>query len=517
MSAAEEREIPKQPAPVLLAILLGPLLLWFFCISSIGWEKWKVLGADEGFELQKAAIYLDHPLDAKRLWNDQPALSSRLIASVFGIIGLKADVIRYAVSCVFSLGLLSMLWQLRNVVPWMVALTLPLFALSYPGLLLLQSSVMLEPLACGTSLVAGMVYWESVKARKVWISACAGVIAAIAVNIKFTAIIGLAPIVGVTLVRLLDKESLPRYSRTTLCRIAGVFGVLFGMLSISTFIACGNDLHVMLTSHFGSYKESISHIPLIRFSAWSALVESPMCIIGSVAGIIIAKKRQNMLDWYIVWVVAIMCAIVVFSIYSVWWDYYKLYFAVPLMAMAIPGYGMLWDEARAQAVAWTGTRKVALLASAGMILLGGILLASVRVFEESKSMAVNDRLVSEQLLTLLRSRRERINYMFTDRPILAFHARLRTPPEITILPAKRFWSGQLTSTQMVAIAAQYRPEIIHISRESDRDIRAWTNLLSSGYVKVFEDSAGQAWAKGELGVPTLNARNDLETLRRFKL
>src|SRR5436309_2332335 len=54
----------------------------------------------------------------------------------------------------------------------------------------------------------------------------------------------------------------------------------------------------------------------------------------------------------------------------------------------------------------------------------------------------------------------RTHWIFTDRVIYAFWARLPVPPELAVIPSKRIWSGQITETDVLECLERYRPEQI---------------------------------------------------------
>ena len=64
----------------------------------------------------------------------------------------------------------------------------------------------------------------------------------------------------------------------------------------------------------------------------------------------------------------------------------------------------------------------------------------------------------EALLGNLRARRGETRWFYTDRPTLAFAARMVMPPELVVVPQKRVRTGRMTEAQLVALLQHYRPE-----------------------------------------------------------
>jgi hypothetical protein len=67
----------------------------------------------------------------------------------------------------------------------------------------------------------------------------------------------------------------------------------------------------------------------------------------------------------------------------------------------------------------------------------------------------------------------------------AFHARVPVPPELAVVVAKRFWSGQISSEAILAACKHYRPEQVLLSnRLASGD---WKQFLDAGYTLVCAD------------------------------
>ncbi|MBP5975849.1 hypothetical protein HW132_24695 [Brasilonema sp. CT11] len=83
-------------------------------------------------------------------------------------------------------------------------------------------------------------------------------------------------------------------------------------------------------------------------------------------------------------------------------------------------------------------------------------------------------------------------WVFTDRPIYAFYAGLRVPPEMAVMSYKRLNSGDLTSKELFAVLQKYRPEQIILDRwtgqiKSDSQLTAYIN---KNYSKTYTDEKG---------------------------
>ncbi|HSI34335.1 MAG TPA: hypothetical protein VK986_12160, partial [Tepidisphaeraceae bacterium] len=72
-------------------------------------------------------------------------------------------------------------------------------------------------------------------------------------------------------------------------------------------------------------------------------------------------------------------------------------------------------------------------------------------------------------------------WVFTDRPIYAFYAGRRVPPEVAVISAKRFHSEALTRADLIALVKRYGPEQIVLARflRTDVAFRFWLLITYS--------------------------------------
>jgi hypothetical protein len=52
------------------------------------------------------------------------------------------------------------------------------------------------------------------------------------------------------------------------------------------------------------------------------------------------------------------------------------------------------------------------------------------------------------------------NWVFTDRPMFAFLAKLPVPPFLAVLSSKRLLSGELTQAEILQVLETYKPEMV---------------------------------------------------------
>ena len=165
--------------------------------------------------------------------------------------------------------------------------------------------------------------------------------------------------------------------------------------------------------------------------------------------------------------VLLLTVVLVHVVQRPWWPYYYLHFAIPLAWLA--GYavgelsGLLLRPGKRD---W---RRIVGLA--GTAMAGAIMLALIategggRLVSEVERVRDLPRIEDSPLIATVRRYASRTRWVYTRSSIYAFHARLAVPPELAVLVRKRFWSGQISDAQILAIIQGYAAEQILVSGE----------------------------------------------------
>jgi len=82
--------------------------------------------------------------------------------------------------------------------------------------------------------------------------------------------------------------------------------------------------------------------------------------------------------------------------------------------------------------------------------------------------------------------------MFSDQPILSFHADVPMPPHLAVLSLKRFWTGELTNAGLIAELETLRPGLILLGKASQEV--PYENLLNREYKLVYQDGDNRLYA-----------------------
>ena len=79
----------------------------------------------------------------------------------------------------------------------------------------------------------------------------------------------------------------------------------------------------------------------------------------------------------------------------------------------------------------------------------------------------------------------RTKWVYSESGIYPFHAKLLVPPELAIIMPKRFWSGQITTKEIVETCRRYQPELIVLPIAGNKF--EWKPLLDGQYVATSID------------------------------
>jgi len=80
----------------------------------------------------------------------------------------------------------------------------------------------------------------------------------------------------------------------------------------------------------------------------------------------------------------------------------------------------------------------------------------------------------------------RIKWVYSESGIYPFHAKLAVIPELAIIMPKRFWSGQITTEEIVETCRKDKPELLVLP--IGRTKEAWKELLDANYVLTTKDN-----------------------------
>ena len=446
-------------------------------------------GDDEGFEVIKPfLIYKGHTLYTE-IWNDQPPVLTMILVGAFKIFSPTILVARCVSVGFGAILLVSFHELLRARCGKWAALISSALLLTAPSVLLLSASVMLEAAAIGTALAATwMVYlWGQ---RRHWgFLVASGVLAGVALQIKMTAAVVL-PALLVEVVLLTKAKPIEAWIKAITLP-----GCIWGTCLLASLVLIGTtwgkgSLKSSWKSHTGTQEVSGLQRPEDqKFQPRLLKDHLETVVLAAIAGAVaLWRKRLRELAFPFAMLATVS---VIHTIHRPWWNYYYLHFAIPLAWLA----GWVLNEI-AQLAFRTEPRKrskgspmfsVRTLALCAVVALP-LARAERRLESILKDMRQRPTIASNSIVARMREYAERAKWCYSENGIYAFHAQIPVPPEIAIIMPKRFWSGQISTTQIIEACRKQRIELVVLPTKVDQ--LEWSHFLSAGFVTSAADDKG---------------------------
>jgi hypothetical protein len=93
---------------------------------------------------------------------------------------------------------------------------------------------------------------------------------------------------------------------------------------------------------------------------------------------------------------------------------------------------------------------------------------------------------TDPIVVKMKQNATRVRWVYCGiEPIYAFAAGSLTPPELAQVTLKRFWSHQLTPTEIVEICKQRQVDELVLSPQSGPEWQAW---LQADFVNIYRDA-----------------------------
>jgi len=487
----QSSKIPPARPPQSAGLIAGmALILWLLASALILWFwQGRILGGDEGMEAAKSLQLLVHPEDVNRMWNDQPPLLTFIGTQLFRWFGPSYTVGRLLVGLLeLLLPLTLALYWARAGMKWVAVAAIALLWLILP---LKYSAFMLEaPAYCvGMAALLPLVWRGSGR----WPLGCSALIAALALSVKLTAAFALV----MPFVWLVQQN----------WRRAFVWGLLTVALAvIGSFIQPGWSWSSMSASHldFGA-KEALA----FRFDS---LVYAQGWLVSALAVFAIANRYvRNEFAVIVPWFSAALVALFIHLVHRPYWDYYSIHLMTPLAVLAGVGMVDFWRLLGRANIPSLQRR----LAGAFVIGLCGLWMWQ-RETQIAASHAQATLIAASPVVKELKVLGESGHAEFSIAPGLTFAAgQPQTPPELTIIPRKRVWAGQINDKIIVQMLASNHIDAIVLYQNKMKD-PVWTNLLSH-YLPTARNEEDILFVRRELNPKPINLDEQSVTLRQLGL
>lgn len=445
-----------------------------FGLGLLAWVPWRSayqVDFDEGFELMKGLLVSQGHRLYGDFWNDQPPLHTELLALLFRLFGPSAGVGR-VLSVGLAVVLMAALYGLaRRGSTRLAGVVAVVLALSGSKCLSLSVAVMLElpAFALGLAAVWAWHRWAEGAGRG-WLAG-SGVLMGCALQVKFTAGL-LLPALAVAWGL---KWRADRAGQAGTARCVGWDGLLWlaalgGTFGLVILWCYGPGAWEMFArSHFSADTRTGSAAGL-RFRL-DQLQDDAGLVILALAGVLLQLKWRRRELWFpVAW---LLTALGIHALHRPFWRYYLLHFVLPLAWLG--GVGVVEVSRRIWRLFPTsGSRgwgwPVAAWVIWSLVLAGGMSLALEKAAWELRRLRQALPAADEPRVQLLRAHARGVHWIFTEDLLAAFWAGLPIPPELAVIPTKRWWSGQITPAAIRASLERHQPELILLS---ERRLKDW--------------------------------------------
>jgi hypothetical protein len=431
-------------------------------------------GANEGYELMKALLVSQgNPLYGE-FWNDQPPLHTELVAVLFRIFGPSAYVGRL-LSVGFAMALVGALYGVvRRSSGRAAALVSVLLLVCSPYFMQLSVSVMLELPAMSVAMGSVWAWTRYAAGKGRWWLVGSGVLIGCALQVKLTAVV-FGPALAAAWLLSRHRDS-PETGEAGGDRFWGRWlePAVWGSAAVAAFGVIALAFYDMETvrafwmSHFSEGTRAVVAAEQYGFRLRSMLYEFEFWLPAMVGVAVIGWRRRWDLLVPVVFFVTVMLIHLWHRPYS---PYYRLHFAIPMAWLGGMGiaewFRALWSQdLRAS---WKARTRVIIGWPMWSMLVALVLtLAPENGWLELRKLGIARSAHEDPMVLKLRERAGETRWVYTDRVIYAFWARLPVPPELAVVPHKRVWSGQITAEEVIECLERYRPEQVLLAVGGDR-------------------------------------------------
>ena len=404
-------------------------------------------------EMAKALLLAKAPAEASLAWTDQPWLYAKVLAWLWRFTGGEWLAGRLFSVVIAGAWLLSLSRLMPRGGSAIHGLWGGLFLVTWPQFLPLGCSMMVEVPCIGLATVA---LAPVMRGRRVtwWHCAASATLAGLATSLKLVALLAL-PAWLIAIAQAGQETSNPSGSPAGASQPAvsatrrllvwsAVFLVVVGCLLP---IGPSGPQQRLLVPHLRSERLLWQTGDSLHAFSPSLLLPTASVLVSATVGLALLRK-QGRLREAAVPVALLIVPLVVHSFHRPFWSYYLLHFASGAAALGGWGLGELlrltWRELR-QPRPDEATTCFERPLMAGTLLGAAWFSVDVdRSLLDWQRLQGNQRLPESVLVQTLKQAAPRIHYAYSRDGAFLAQANCVALPELTIMPLKRFWSGDLT-------------------------------------------------------------------------
>jgi hypothetical protein len=434
---------------------------------------------DEGFELNKAFLQSQGFKLYREIWDDQPPLYTSALTALFKIGGpsiLGARLLTFGFSLLLLVALFGCVSHKFDRYTGWAAVALLATA---PRYLSLSVSVMKEVPALSMALAAAWALFQWERKRSWQRLALSGALFGVALMIKFSAGLVLPAMLAEIFLATRPAAGRPRlFLRSLAVWLAGTLGMVVALAATLSF----GGLSLLFGTHL-----SVQEIPGIPrpgdfpFPMTFFAIHADGYLCCAAALWVVSSRR--------LWRAAAfpLCQLTVTAAmhawHRPWWNYYYLHLAIPVAwlgsVFAREAGQMVWNALAGR------TRVRALTFIAGVLLAATGVQSVLRLAAAARVIRSSPAILNDPMVKHIGQYRDRTKWIYAQPIIYPFHARLRVPPELAVVTLKRYWSGQISSQEILACLRRRQPEqVLLFKAPLDSD---WSGFLQAHYDVEFDD------------------------------
>lgn len=475
-------------------VLVILLALALVSVSSI--RSAVQIGGDEHFEVSKGLLWAQGHRLYESVWNDQPPLHTILLGTLFKCFGPGIGAARGLAAFFGVLLVMACYFLVKKRCGLLAALVATVSLLTAPQVFELSVSVMLEVPAISLALWALWPLFRWLENPRQHLLITSALLLAAALQVKLTAAI-VIPAMAVEIALKSNDTAQKSRVRLILTNLSIWAGVIFlGWFAFG--LVMGSRYDDAWTSHFSAHSTQSREAQSLAFSP-NLIVRHADAFWGASAALVIASLRR---DWRriafpMVLFITVMC---IHLKHRPWWNYYYLHFAVPLSWLTGYALAELFRVACGERVIGRFRpifiRLVTLVA--GSLLLSAIVaFGGVRLVSAVERIRDLPRIKDSAIIEIMTQNANQVKWVYAESTIHPFHAKLRVIPELAVMPAKRFWSGQITREQILRVLQRYQPELILFNNEPLA--LEMKRFIDEGYSKAFQNDEHILYVVRSLG------------------
>lgn len=457
----QRKNIKENPEPVQCTwIALGvAALMWTAgtVVFLVAYHN-RDIHSDEGMEASKALLVMEHPQKQSEMWNDQPPLLTHVFATLFHWFGPSLTVTRIFVAIIGLLMPITWFAVLKpHQLTWAVAPAVAFLWMLIPDVI---GSAQMEPVAYAVATAAAIPLVAVRNGRLAFVLSV--LIGIISLNIKLTAAFGL--VLPFTIIAMVSP-----------IRAIGWGLLLVAGVAASSMAQPNWSWATMVESHMSSSGHTVRHIFDTRVvaTAWLPILFA----VASFCYRYATLRLKSLLPIY----ASLFVALWIHILHQPYWGYYSLHFVAPICLLG--GVGVV--DVMAMLSRQSKVSSTLVYASISALVIA-LFIERSNAFKFKYDLS-DDISESSPLVAALKKYSTPNRLGFSTDSISAFAARLTPPPWITIVPAKRVWSGNLSENAVIEALLSNEVPVIAIPLERDR---AWNRLLTNYSLVELHENMG---------------------------